>query len=147
MGVVWYTSRVVFVHVPRTGGDWLTAWAAEHLPLLGRDADCLKHAGWPALLLALPGLAGRQPFAVQRDDRARRASYFRHALAWRPSGPNHPDGWAAIAAAAHALGEAAWVERYAAPNDHYLTDGVLTFPYEPDLTQCVSWLRQVHQVP
>jgi hypothetical protein len=29
---MFHTNRVLFVHQPRTGGDWLTAWALRTFP-------------------------------------------------------------------------------------------------------------------
>lgn len=142
---MFYTSRVLFVHAPRTGGEWLTRWAKSRLGEVAYDGYFLKHATHPELVRAVPELADLQAFTIVRDEEARFASWLRLFQEWRPDAPpTFTPQCETIARDAHRLSEAEWRRWYFTPNAAYRTPGVRVFPYEPDLAACVSWLRSLH---
>lgn len=136
---MFYTHKVVFVHVPRTGGTWLTNWARDHLEA---SIDChhLKHASLQEIHRAIPGTIGLEPFCIDRprDDRLR--SYYDLLQIADPWTEN----WNNIIKAVRQMSYEQFLESRYVPMD--TPDDVhLKFPYEKPLQNVLEWLKLVHE--
>jgi tellurite resistance-related uncharacterized protein len=142
---MWYTNKVLFVHAPRTGGDWLTRWACSNLPAVSVDLHWLKHLTRAELLARIPELAGLVAFTIFRDEAERVASFVRHCRGFTPTDPpSHTHQWADLVAASLTLPEPEFVARYVVPGTAYRGDDVREFVFATDLPGCVAWLMAVH---
>lgn len=72
---MFWTEKVLFIHPPRVGGDWLTRWALRHLK--ASEIYKLKHATKDEILVKLPDLASHVSFTIARDEDDRKRSWKR----------------------------------------------------------------------
>lgn len=144
--MAFWTNRVVFVHIPRTGGDWLTAWAARHLHA-SVARHWLKHEPREALVGRVPELAGLEAFTVVRDEDARFASFLAHCRGFDLEAAVRtwtPEWGETVRAARDGPPDRFLAERFA-PAVYWTWDpAVRAFPFEPDLTACRAWLWAAH---
>ncbi len=144
---MFYTNRVLFVHVPRTGGTWLTRWALEHLPAgaVSVDVHYHKHDSHQALLHRTPELRGLAAFTISRDEDERRVSYYRHARYFVPlNPPTHLPSWDEITESGRTLDFEGFCQKWFLASGCYVTPAVRWFPFERDLKTLTQWLLEMH---
>ncbi len=144
---MFYTNRVLFVHVPRTGGTWLTRWALEHLPTgaVSVDVHYHKHDSHSALLHRTPELRGLAAFTIVRDEDERRASYYKLAREFVPlDPPTHVPDWERIVEAGQTLGIDEFSLTWFPTFGFYVSPTVRLFPFEPELKTLTRWLLEMH---
>lgn len=140
---MFFTNRVVFIHAPRTGGTWLTRWAAANLPHVSICLHWGKHDTLGEFLARYPEASGLAAFTVLRDEEERFASWVRLCRGWVPDEPpTHTPQWAEVVRACRGDLEAFRRDHFA-PMGRFLP-GATAFPFEPGLGRCVDWLRRVH---
>lgn len=144
---MFYTNLVVFVHIPRTGGDHLTKWAQERMAI-SVDQHYLKHANYAAICEAIPQIGQLVPFTIVRDFEARSRSLYAHC---RRIEEFHfaTAEWRAFCLTAKGMTFEQFMQSGLILDDReYLTqDGLVQFNYEPDLLEVKRWLLQTHSLP
>jgi len=140
---MFYTNRVLFIHQVRTGGTWLTDWAASHLGA-SVDRHFLKHVPLAQIWQAIPRTRDLISFTVRRniDDVSR--SYHRlacdHAL-----GRDCTNEWREVCVAIRSMSYAEYLASSYAPSRLGPYDDIQTlFWYTRPLANVVAWLEQVH---
>lgn len=136
---MFYTNKVLFIHVPRTGGSWLTDWAAAYLEA-SVDRHHLKHASMETIHQLIPQTRKLEVFCINRSRDERLQSYYKLT-----SGPVKAwtEGWNRLT---KAIREMTYEEFLASPyvpmdtpqNVH------LQFPYEKPHQNVLEWLKVIH---
>jgi len=141
---MFYTNKVLFVHIPKTGGDWLTQWAKQNL-VCSVDIHYLKHASYPTLIKSIPELQDCIPFSIIRSEQERRESYYKHAVNFiSHNPPHHTKQWQWIIDDIKKLSKEDWLKTHCTFFGNFITPEVLLFPFEYNLVTCIDWLKKVH---
>lgn len=138
---MFYTHRVLFIHVPRTGGTWLTEYAHQ---MFGASIDIhwLKHASLERIRQSIPETYNLIPFTILRDMREVEDSTWR--LLTDPG--IGLDYWEDFKRVAQGLGKEAFLaSSFNILRFPFWQGDIIGFPYEKPHGSVLAWLQSIHQ--
>jgi hypothetical protein len=142
---MFYTNKVLFIHIPRTGGTWLTEFAHRMFDA-SLDVHHLKHASLEDVYAAIPGTSSLEPFAITRDPRDIAMSFYSLALS-----SNGGDAslctpqWLEVVEAVSRMTLEEFMESDLNPaRRQYYETPVREFRYEMPMKEVIRWLIDVH---
>lgn len=142
---MFYTNKVLFVHIPRTGGTWLTKWAHDTFDA-SVDVHHCKHATLEQLYMLIPDLEALTPFTIVRESSDVLWSYYDMAI--------HEEDYSLCTKQweeeTNRL-RAMTFEEYLHGGDHVLSHPyyerpIKEFAYEKPHRAVCEWLLEVHGV-
>lgn len=148
---MFYTNKVVFVHVPRTGGTVIADWAYRTLNA-SVDNHFLKHASYGRLIEEIPELGALEAFSISRDTTSILQSYYCHAVSF---GGNHScygvaslvtNEWVAECNRLRGMSFNEYEQSGCTimSQPYYEVGQVREFTYENPHVAVFQWLRDVH---
>ena len=140
---MFYTNRVLFVHVPRCGGSWLTEHARQSYAA-SYDIHYLKHAPLERIWESIPETQQLIPFAIARDKQDSEMAWWT-ALVAAADDSFATDEWKQYIQQTTEAGRDAFMAGYNNPFQHeYYKHPIMLFPYEYPLVAVVAWLEKQH---